>query len=176
MKKQFIISALVFVAAIFGAQNAMAQVSTEVRILLSDVISIVDGIAVNGQVDFTYENAEDYNSDKTAKVANSLIVTSTKSFDIKVKAEGSHFDSGSEKIPVDVVTITPVDGRSMGGTPKLVKLSTDDQTLIEKAAPGNRLILDLEYKIPKEKSSSSDILGKPAGTYVQKITYTAVAL
>lgn len=179
MKKQFIISALVFVAAIFGAQNAMAQAeaTTQVRIILSDVISIVDGsVAIDGVVDFTYVTAEDYNSTKTVNVPNSLIVTSTKSFDINVKADGENFINGQETIPVNVVTIKPVTGGTMEGTFSSVTLTTDDQTLISGAPLGNKLVLGLEYEIPADKSSSSDILGKPAGTYTQTVTYTATAL
>lgn len=181
MKKQFIISALVFVAAIFGAQNAMAQAeaTTQVRIILSDVISIVDGsVAIDGVVDFTYVTAEDYNSTKTVNVPNSLIVTSTKSFDINVKADGENFINGQETIPVNVVTIKPVTGgtTTMGGTRNNVILSTTDEKLISGAALGSKLVLDLEYEIPEVKSSSSDILGKPTGTYTQTVTYTATAL
>ncbi|MCG2417937.1 peptidoglycan-binding protein LysM, partial [Aequorivita sp. F47161] len=38
------------------------------------------------------------------------------------------------------------------------------------------VVLELDYLIPAAKSSSSDILGKPAGTYTQTVTYTATAL
>ncbi|MCX8525528.1 peptidoglycan-binding protein LysM, partial [Chryseobacterium formosus] len=41
---------------------------------------------------------------------------------------------------------------------------------------GSALTLNLDYMIPAAKSSSSDILGKPAGTYTQTVTYTATAL
>lgn len=184
MKKQFIISALVFVAAIFGAQNAMAQspiqatTSTTIKIELSDVISISDeSIAAGGRVDFIYNSIAEYNSTKTANVPKSLIVSSTRPFDVKVKANGKNFEleSGTASIPVNVVTIKPVKGGNMGGTPKDVTLSTSDQTLISGAPIGNGVLLDLEYEIPKERSSSSDIFGKPSGNYVQTITYTATA-
>lgn len=182
MKKQFIISALVFVAAIFGAQNAMAQsptTTTEIQIILADVIAIEnDSKAAGGQVDFTYNSVDDYNSTKTANVPNSLIVTSTKSFDINVKANGEHFENGQETIPVNVVTIIPVEGgtTTMEGTFTPVVLSTSNQKLITGASLGSKLVVDLEYEIPEVKSSSPDILGKTAGTYTQTVTYTATAL
>ena len=55
-------------------------------------------------------------------------------------------------------------------------LSTTDQVLVGSAALGLKLQLDLDYIIPKAKSSSTDILGKPAGSYTQTVTYTASAL
>lgn len=181
MKKQVIIAALAFGAFVFGTNNAQAQdqISTQVNIVLSDVISFESGsIANGGLVAFNYVTAEDYNSTLSVKVPKSLKVTSTKNFDVKVKADGANFTDGTNDIPVDVLTIKPVPGgtTTMGGTPNDVVLSTTDQTLIGGADLGSNLVLDLEYEIPEAKSSSSDILGKPAGTYTQTVTYTATAL
>src|SRR5699024_1219649 len=174
MKKQFIITALVFVAAIFGIHDVLAQsptTTTTINIQLADVIAIAnESIAAGGRVDFIYNSVDDYNSTKTANVPNSLIITSTKSFDINVKANGDNFEleSGSETIPVDVVTIKPVQGgtTTMGGTRNNVILTTADQKLISGAPLGNQLVLELDYEIPEERSSSPDILGKPSGNYV----------
>ncbi|MBY5957982.1 hypothetical protein KUV50_07570 [Membranicola marinus] len=187
MKKSIIITALAFAAIVFTtnqatAQNATAQrtsATTQVNINLSDVISIDPGSVADGStVEFNYNTAADYNSTQTKKVPKSLIVTSTKSFDVNVKANGANFEKGSDFIPVDVLTIKPVTGgtTTMTGTPSNVVLSTSDQKLISGADLGSSLVLDLEYVIPQAKSSSSDILGKPAGTYTQKVTYTATAL
>ncbi|HLS31699.1 MAG TPA: hypothetical protein VK021_12645 [Flavobacteriaceae bacterium] len=185
MKKQVIITVLALGAILFGTMNAQAQdlgteISTEVRLILEDVISFKTGsIAHGGQVDFTYSTAADYNSTKTANVPSSLIVTSTKSFEIKAKANGENFTDGTNNIPVDVVTIKPVMGggtTTMEGTPNDIQLTTTDQTIINNADLGSMLVLDLDYEIPEARSSSSDILGKPAGTYTQTVTYTATAL
>ena len=181
MKNQILISALALAAIVFAGNNVMAQnqsATTKVNINLSDVISInKQSVANGGLVEFNYKTAEDYNSTKRTNVPGSLIVTSTKSFDINVKANGANFVKGSDVIPVDVLTIEPVKGgtTTMNGTPSSVVLSTSDQKLISGADLGSSLVLELDYVIPKEKSSSSDILGKPAGTYTQTITYTATA-
>lgn len=180
MKKQLIIATLALGAIVFGTDNVQAQAvaTTTVNIILSDVISIDSGsIANGGLVEFNYNTAEDYNMGLGAvNVENSLIVTSTKNFDIKVKADGPNFTDGTNNIPVDVLTIKAATGGSMAGTQNLIVLSDTDQVLIANAPLGSALSLNLSYDIPAAKSSSSDILGKPAGTYVQTVTYTATAL
>ncbi|WP_086477703.1 peptidoglycan-binding protein LysM, partial [Arenibacter amylolyticus] len=129
-----------------------------------------------GTVNFAYNSAEDYNDGLPAVTqTNALIVTSTKNFNVTVKAGGKNFEDGKNSIPVSVLTIK-ASGGSMDGSKKDVELSDKEQTLVGKASLGSKLTLDLDYEIPAEKSSSSDILGKPAGTYTQTVTYTATAL
>jgi len=179
MKKQLIIATLALGAIVFGTNNVQAQnhtATTAVNIILNDVISIDAGsIANGGAVDFNYVTAADYNTDTTVNVPTSLIVTSTKNFDVKVKAEGTNFSDGTNNIPVDVMTIKAAGG-TLKGTQNTIVLSATDQVLIANAPLGSALTLDLDYTIPAAKSSSADILGKPAGTYTQNVTYTATAL
>ena len=180
MKKQLIIATLALGAIVFGTANLQAQTATTtVNIKLSDVISIDAGsVAAGGLVDFNYTSANDYNTDTEVEQNHALVVTSTKNFDIKVKALGENFTNGSSIIPVNVLYIKG-EGNSdkpMGGTMNNVNLSATDQVLVSNAPLGSALILNLKYKIPADKSSSADILGKPAGTYTQKVKYTATAL
>ena|SRR5690606_13039410 len=177
MKKQIIIATLALGAILFGTNNAQAQTATTaVNIKLSDVISIDEGsVANNGIVDFNYITAQDYNTTKTTTVPSSLIITSTKNFNVTVKAGGASFTDGTNNIPVDVLTIKAAGG-TMHGTQNTVVLSTNDQVLIGNAPLGSALKLNLDYEIPANESSSSKILGKPAGTYTQNVTYTATAL
>ncbi|MEM0518017.1 peptidoglycan-binding protein LysM [Aequorivita flava] len=182
MKNLVIISTLALGAFFFGTNNAAAQnntATTTVNIILADVISIDAGsVAIGGEVAFNYVTAADYNTDTTINVPNSLKVTSTKNFDIKVKADGANFTNGTNNIPVNVLTIKPVAGgtTTMTGTPANIVLTTSDQTLISNATLGSAVVLELDYLIPAARSSSTDILGKPAGTYTQTVTYTATAL
>ncbi|WP_026451264.1 hypothetical protein [Aequorivita capsosiphonis] len=178
MKKQLIIATLALGAIVFGTNNVQAQTATTaVNIILSDVISIDAGSVANGgSVAFNYVTAEDYNTDTTVNVPTSLKVTSTKNFDVKVKADGANFTDGTNNIPVNVLTIKAATGGTMAGTQNNVVLSTTDQILIGNAPLGSALTLDLDYEIPAAKSSSADILGKPVGTYTQNVTYTATAL
>src|SRR5690606_13540174 len=182
MKKQIIIVALALVAIGLGSNKVLAQsntATTTVNITLADVIAIdqTASAAAGGVVNFDYSTAEDYNSDQTVNVPTSLVVTSTNTFDIKVKADGANFISGSDNIPVDVLTIKPVMSgtTTMTGTPSNVVLSTTDQTLVSGAELGSNRVLELDYFIPEAKSSSPAILGKPEGTYTQTVTYTATA-
>ena len=160
MKKQIVIAALSLGAFVFGTTNAAAQTvsnpaSTTVNLKLSDVISIDAGsVAAGGIVDFNYLTSDDYNTAKNVTVANSLIVTSSKNFDVKVKAEAANFVNGTNNIPVDVLQV---------------------QVLVSNATLGAKRSLSIDYSISAVKASTV-LLGKPAGTYTQKVKYTATAL
>ncbi len=182
MENLFTITILAIATVVFTVNETFAQThtaTTKISINLTDVISIENGSgAIGGVVEFNYMTAADYNSTKTAHVPASLIVTSTKNFDINVKANGANFEKGIDFIPVNVLTIKPVTGGSkpMTGTPSNVVLSDTDQKLISGADLGGALVLELDYEIPQARSSSPDMMGKPAGTYIQTVTYTATAL
>lgn len=176
--KTSIFSIVLSLASVLFMNDIHAQeAKTRVNIVLADVLSIDSGSAANGgNVDFHYETVADYNSEKTATVANSLIITFTKPFELKVKANGENFENGSNAIPVNVLTIKRNPSSNMTGTSSPVILSTEDQVLVSGIGHGSRLTLDLDYVIPQARSSSLDILGKPGGTYTQTVTYTATAL
>jgi hypothetical protein len=181
MKNQIIIAALTFGAIVLGTNNVQAQnttATTTVNITLNDVISIDNGSTANGgTVGFNYVTAADYNSAQTVAQASALKITSTKNFNVKVKAGGATFVNGSNSIPVDVLTIkASAAPGSMGGTKTDVVLAATDKTLVANAPLGSALTLNLDYTIPAARSSSSDILGKPAGTYTQTVIYTATTL
>ncbi|MBA5245592.1 peptidoglycan-binding protein LysM [Marnyiella aurantia] len=180
MKNSFAIAVLTFGAIVLGTNTVQAQnhnATTTAKITLGDVISIDAGsTAIDGAIAFNYATAADYNTVQTVAQANALKVTSTKAFDVKVKAGGADFLNGTNKIPVNVLTIKAAAAPgSMGGTKSDVNLSTADQTLVADAPLGSALTLNLDYTIPAAKSSSADILGKPAGTYTQTVIYTATA-
>ena len=179
MKKQIIIATLALGAFVLGTSNAHAQdpnVSTNVNIILSDVISIDAGsVANSGIVDFNYVTTTDYNTAKNVTVANSLIITSSNNFDVKVKAEGENFVNGSNVIPVNVLQVKAVTGGTMVGTMNDITLSNADQTLVTNATLGAQKSLSIDYSI-SAINAQTVLLGKPAGTYKQTVTYTATAL
>ncbi len=183
MKKQIIISALALGAFVLGTNNIQAQtgtnsnpVSTRVNIILSDVISIDEGsIASNGIVDFNYVTTTDYNTAKNVTKDESLVITSSRNFDVKVKAEGENFVSGTNLIPVNVLQIKAVTGGTMAGSLNEITLSNADQILVANATLGARKSLSIDYSISADKASTV-LLGKAPGTYTQKVTYTATAL
>lgn len=183
MKKQIIIAVAVIGAFVLGINNAQAQVgansnpvSTTVNISLADVISIDEGsVASNGVVDFNYSNTTDYNSAKNVTVENSLIITSSRNFDVKVKAEGDNFESGTRVIPLEVLQVKAVTGGTMGGTFNEIILSNEDQVLVGNATLGARKSLNIDYSI-SAFNAQTVLLGKDPGTYTQQVKYTATSL
>lgn len=180
MKKRIFITALSLGTIALGtdlflAQNS-AHVSSSVNIILADVISMDIGtVAAGGAVDFNYVNTADYNSSKNVTVPNSLVIISSKNFDVKVKSEGAHFVSGANAIPVDILQVKAISGGTLSGTLNEVTLSTNDQVLVSNASSGAKQSLNIAYSISAEKASNV-LLGKPKGTYTQTVTYTATAL
>lgn len=180
MKKQIVIAALSLGAIALGTNQVLAQnseqVSTSVNIILADVIAMDAGtVASGGTVDFNYGSTKDYNSSKNVTVPNSLVIISSKNFDVKVKSEGANFVSGSNVIPVDILKVKAIPGGSLVGTLNEVTLSATDQVLVSNAASGAKQSLNIAYSIPAEKASKV-LLGKPAGAYTQTVIYTATAL
>ncbi len=180
MKKRICI-ALAFLGTVaLGTHQVLAQnsgqASTSVNIILADVIAMDAGsVASGGAVDFNYGTTADYNSSKNVTVPNSLVIISSKNFDIKVKSEGASFVSGANAIPVDVLQVKAMAGGSLTGTLNEVTLSPTDQVLVSNASSGSKQSLNIAYSIPAEKASKV-LLGKPKGTYTQTVTYTATAL
>lgn len=176
---KFVGSRILLIAILLLANTMVKaqEVSTTVSITLADVLSIdTESSANGGAVDFRYETVADYNSQKTKSVPKSLVVTFSKAFDVKVRANGEYFENGTNKIPINVITIQRNESSTLIGKSKPVILSTVDQVLVGSVALGVKLQLDLDYIIPQSKSSSNDILGKPSGNYTQTVTYTASAL
>lgn len=180
MKKQIFITALSLAAIALGTDLVLAQnsgqVSKSVNIILADVIAMdIGSLASEGSIDFNYGSTADYNSSKNVTVPNSLVIISSKNFDVKVKSEGTHFVSGTNVIPVDILQVKAIPGGSLAGTLNEVTLSPTDQVLVSNASLGTKQSLNIDYSISAEKASKV-LLGKPQGTYTQKITYTATAL
>jgi len=155
---------------------AQTSATATVNLILQDVIAIDNGSTASGDVlNFTYETAADYNTAKTLARPAALVVTSTRNFEIKVKAAGAAFQNGQNSIPVSILQIQAVPGGSLLGQQKKITLSATDQVLVAEAQPGAAKTLNLEYSIPAARAQA-ELLGKPAGTYTQTVTYTAVAL
>ena len=148
---------------------------TIVNILLSDIISIDEGSAASqGVIDFNYVTTTDYNSAKNVMVPKSLVITSSKTFDVKVKADAENFISGSNFIPVDVILIKALSNGNLAGNVKEVTLSTADQILLDSEPFGAQKAIDINYSISANKAATV-LLGTAPGTYTQKVTYTATA-
>ena len=178
MKKQLIIATLALGAIALGTTNVQAQTATasvtKVDINLASVISIDGGAAPFGLVEFNYPTTASYQAIQTKDVPNSLIVSSTGVFDVKVRAEGANFSNGNDDIAINVLTIRPLIGgtTTMNGTPADVVLATTDEPLMTGNAIGIAQVLDLQYEITAANATSL-LFGKPVGNYTQNVTYTA---
>ena len=104
-----------------------------------------------------------------------MVVTSSKYFDVKVKANGNNFVNGSNVIPVNILQIKAVDGGTMVGLFNEITLSTKDQKLVWVAIQGAEKSLNIQYSISAENAARV-LLGKPAGTYSQTVTYSTTTL
>ena len=180
MRTRLAIAAIFLAAPVLGSHHmngqGTEQAVTSVNIILADVISMDTGSVASGSsVDFNYAGAADYHSAKSVTVPTSLVVISSRNFDVKVKSEGAHFVSGTHTIPIDVLQVKAVPGGTLQGTMNQVTLSTADQVLVSNAGLGSKQSLNIAYSISAEKASHV-LLGKPKGTYVQKVIYTATAL
>lgn len=189
MKKSIILSAFALAAFVAGTNKANAQeaaapaitstATATVNVNLAEVISIdPQSAAVTQVVNFNYLKEADYRERQNWRFPQSLIVTSTRPFDVTVKANGANFEGETDNIPVGVLNIKPVagEGTTVNGSFFDVVLSTESQNVVSNAALGSRLDLGIDYEISAVSASSTDILGKPAGKYTQTITYTATAL
>ncbi len=180
MKKQFLFAAFALGVLAFGTHTVRAQnseqVTASVSINLADVIAMDIGTHNSASsIDFKYVSTADYNSSKEVTVPNNLVVISSRNFDVKVKTEGAYFVSGTNTIPVDVLQVKAVPGGTLQGTMNQVTLSTADKVLVSNAGLGSKQSLNIAYSISGDKAAKV-LLGKPMGTYVQKVIYTATAL
>src|SRR5690606_3689520 len=145
---------------------------------LSDVLSIAPtqstaGSAA-GDVGFAYPTEASYRADQNDAKNKHLVVTSTKGFNVTVKAAGiagatatAFQGPASAEIPFGVMVVKVLGTSTLVGTPITadVILSDTAQPLITGAAIGSVQEINIDYSIPAAKASSTDILGKPAGDY-----------
>ncbi len=180
MKKLLSIAIVTVIASLAvnqsNAQQSTTTASTIAKITLSDFITAENGAQStagetpgSASVDFSYPNAASYTTDQVKSVPGHLKLTATKTFTVNVKAAGSDFEKGSDKIPVSVLDITPT-APADGGTVSTVTLSNANQPILTGAKSGIKTI-DVNYKISAAKAQAS-ILGKPSGAYQQTVIYT----
>ena len=182
MKKQIIIAAATLGTIVFGTtavkaqdttattRGATASATTSVNIKLVDMISIESKVA---EVDLVYATRDDYNTAKTAEVADNLVIASSNNFKVEVKADGDAFTgSAGGKINTDVLEIAAKVGTGAYGNS--ITLTKGYQELIDNVEKGLDKKIAIKYSISKENSKS--FLGLKADNYTQNITYTVTTL
>ncbi|WP_293887303.1 MULTISPECIES: hypothetical protein [unclassified Sphingobacterium] len=144
-----------------------AQATGSLNIVVSDLGEI---IANQQSVNLPFTTTSNYINGVSTNMATHLKLSKTTPYNLYVRATSSSFTSGVNSIPLSVLRIGPMAGQTGVNT---VTLSTTAQQLIQNADPIIDRTLDMQYSIPA--SQTSNLLGKPAGTYTANIVYSFVA-
>lgn len=144
-----------------------AQASGSLNVVVSDLGEI---IASQQSVNLPFTTTSNYVNGVSTNVPSHLKLSKTTPYNLYVRATTSSFTSGVNSIPLSVLRIGPMTGQTGVNT---VTLSTTAQQLIQNADPVIDRTLNMQYSIPA--SQTSNLLGKPAGTYTANIVYSFVA-
>ncbi|GAA0884322.1 hypothetical protein K2F45_01530 [Sphingobacterium siyangense] len=144
-----------------------AQASGSLNVVVSDLGEI---IANQQSVNLPFTTTSNYVNGVSTNMPTHIKLSKTTPYNLYVRATSSSFTSGVNSIPLSVLRIGPMAGQTGVNT---VTLSTTAQQLIQNADPVIDRTLDMQYSIPA--SQTSNLLGKPAGTYTADIIYSFVA-
>jgi hypothetical protein len=152
------------------AAQAQTTGTTTMHVKINDVLSI----AVNHpNVTLTFSNPNDYINGRDTTLTSHLTVTSNQAFDVNVKSGSANLTASSNTIAASVVKVEVASSSTGLGTAATAQsLAATDITLIDEAPGQANRSVDMRYYIPAATSSSSAILGKPAGDYTATLTYT----
>ena len=154
-------------SAAYPTTPVQAQASGSLTIAVSDLGEII----VNQQsVNLPFSTTSNYVNGVSTNMPTHLTLSNTTPYNLYVRATSSSFTSGVNSIPLSVLRIGPMAGQTGVNT---VTLSTTAQQLIQNADPVIDRTLDMQYSIPA--AQTSNLLGKPAGTYTANIVYSFVA-
>ncbi|MDR0262016.1 MAG: hypothetical protein LBJ04_02205 [Sphingobacterium sp.] len=154
-------------SATYPTTPVQAQASGSLTIAVSDLGEI---IANQQSVNLPFTTTSNYVNGVSTNMPSHLKLSKTTPYNLYVRATSSSFTSGVNSIPLSVLRIGPMAGQTGVNT---VTLSTTAQQLIQNADPIIDRTLDMQYSIPA--AQTSNLLGKPAGTYTANIIYSFVA-
>ncbi|WP_394676665.1 hypothetical protein [uncultured Sphingobacterium sp.] len=154
-------------SATYPTTPVQAQASGNLTIAVSDLGEIV---ANQQTVSLPFVTTSNYVNGVSVNMPAHLKLSKTTPYNLYVRATSNSFTSGVNSIPLSVLTIGPMAGQTGVNT---VTLSTTAQQLIQNANPVIDRTLDMQYSIPA--SQTSNLLGKPAGTYSANIIYSFVS-
>ncbi|WP_312339712.1 hypothetical protein [Sphingobacterium sp.] len=154
-------------SATYPTTPVQAQASGSLTIAVSDLGEI---IANQQSVNLPFTTTSNYVNGVSTNMSSHLKLSKTTPYNLYVRATSSSFTSGVNSIPLSVLRIGPMAGQTGVNT---VTLSTTAQQLIQNADPIIDRTLDMQYSIPA--AQTSNLLGKPAGTYTANIIYSFVA-
>jgi hypothetical protein len=154
-------------SATYPTTPVQAQASGNLTIAVSDLGEI---IANQQSVNLPFTTTSNYVNGVSTNMPTHIKLSKTTPYNLYVRATSSSFTSGVNSIPLSVLRIGPMTGQTGVNT---VTLSTTAQQLIQNADPVIDRTLDMQYSIPA--SQTSNLFGKPAGTYTTNIIYSFVA-
>jgi hypothetical protein len=154
-------------SATYPTTPVQAQASGSLNVVVSAIGEI---IANQQSVNLPFTTTSNYVNGVSTNMQAHLKLSNTTPYNLYVRATSSSFTSGVNSIPLSVLRIGPMTGQTGVNT---ITLSTTAQQLIQNADPIIDRTLDMQYSIPA--SQTSNLFGKPAGTYSANIIYSFVA-
>lgn len=164
----------VFILAVMAiSASAKAQSTTGTTNLHVNIVDALSITVNTTDVTLTFTTPADYQNGRDSTINSHLTVTSNQAYDITVKAASAELsNAGGDKINTNSVTVEIPAGQTDLGTLNSAALSTSDFMLISGGTAAVNKNINVKYSIPNTISSTSAILGKPAGDYETVLTYT----
>ena len=146
--------------------TAQVNQTAELKVSMNDVLTFTLNDA---NPTLIFDDADDFINGVTYTATNAATVTSSRTFDLKVKAENRHLiDGAGNKIAVRNIFIEPK-GTNLGTTRKK-RIIKNKRIIISNAPACISKSIDLVYSTePNDK----DFIGKPAGDYTVELLFIA---
>lgn len=168
MKKLLIIvSSFLIQSFIIETQaQGLSSTSNQYKNLFDEAYEItISVISGSGTPNFTFNTISQYTNGITNINAVQLIISSTRSFNVTVKAATPNFMDGfSGTISTSTLSVRPYGGGYFTG------LSTTDNTIYSNIPSGYNITLGVDYNI------NIGLSGYSAGSYSGSVIYTATQL
>ncbi|MBZ4189112.1 hypothetical protein [Niabella beijingensis] len=161
-------------AAFFTVTAASAQAqlrSITVNVDLREVTG-VSPVAPTGDgvVDFVYQTATDYNTDKSITVTNQFRVTSTAAYSIVVRGSGDFTGSPSNTLSLGILRLSAKASGAENFSGEITPTTTN-QAIISGATATLDQGYDVLYRIPQ----TATLLNAAKEVYTTNIIYSATA-
>ena len=149
-----------------GTASAQVDQTAELNVTIKDVITFVlDDVNPS----LTFDEASDFIDGVSTSSENAATVTASGAYSVSVKAEKNHLeDVAGNKIKVGSIAVQAT-GSDLGTTDK-ISLKPSAQTIISAAPAAIKKTFGLTYSTT---GNDTEFIGKPAGDYKVKLTYTA---
>ena len=149
------------------AGAASQELSSTAQVVVSDMAEL----KVNhSEVSLAFKTAEDYRKGVSVDLPAHLSLSSTAPYDVFVQASSSNLSSGSNSIPVGILSISASSANTSDTAPLV--LTASRQKLMTTLPVIDKQI-NIRYTVNAQEAAK--LLSKAAGTYTSTITYSLVA-